>query len=82
MDREMSPQGSGVEQQPPIPCNHAEAKFFGGDQNPSAGPTAQGVSHEKCGYVWTGSLFLNGICAYAQAQETEAVRWQSAARFH
>ena len=73
MDREMSPQGSGVEQQPP--CNHAEAKIFGGDlANPSAGPTAQGVSHEKCGYVWTGSLYLNGICAYARAQATETVR--------
>jgi hypothetical protein len=32
------------------------------------------MSHEKCGYVWTGSLYLNGICAYARAQETEAVR--------
>ena len=75
MGWEMSPQGSGVEQQPPIPCNHADVKFFDGDlENPIAGPTAQGVSHEKCGYVWTGSLYLNGICAYALAQETEAVR--------
>ena len=75
IDWEMSPQGSGFEQQPPIPCNHSEAKFFGGDlENPSAGPTAQGVSHEKCGYVWTGLLYLNGICAYARAQETETVR--------
>ena len=70
MDWEMSPQGSGV---PSIPRNHTEAHNFGGKlENASAGDTV----------VWTGTLYLNGICAHAQASATEAVRNPYAHAFH
>ncbi|KAH9995761.1 hypothetical protein BJV77DRAFT_989920 [Russula vinacea] len=70
MDLEASPQGSGVERQPPIPRDYTEALNFGGDfANPSADPTAPGASREKCGDEWTGTLYwnLNAVCARTQA---------------
>ena len=70
MDLEASPQGSGVERQPPIPRDYTEALNFGGDfANPSAGPTAPGASRERCGDEWTGTLYwnLNAVCARTQA---------------
>jgi hypothetical protein len=74
MDAKESPQGSGVEQQPPIPRDHTGVLNSAGDfANPSAGSTAQGVSREKCGDEWTGILYLNGVCAHARAQASETV---------
>ena len=75
MDWEASLQGTGVEQQQPILRDHTETLNYGKNlAEASAGPTPQGVSREKCGDEWTGALYLNGICAHARAQATEAAR--------
>lgn len=72
---EVSPHGSGVEQQRPIPRGYMEAHNSGEDPaNPSAGPTGRGVSREMSGDEWNGTLYLNGVCAHARAHADETVR--------
>ena len=74
MDCEVSLHSSGVEQQQPI---HMEPIKSGGDlANSSAGPTAQGAfrDSEMSGDEWTGTLYLNGVCALVRAQPNETVR--------
>jgi hypothetical protein len=75
MDYEVSPHGSGVEQQQPIPRDHTKVLNSGGDlANISAGPAALEAVCEMSGDEWTGTLYLNGVCAQARARATEAVR--------
>jgi hypothetical protein len=61
----VSPHGSGVGRQESMPHDHMGAFNVSGNlADTNAGNTM----------LWTGTLYLNGVCAQARAPATEAVR--------
>jgi hypothetical protein len=73
VDLSVSRHGCGVEQQQPIPHDYMGASNASGDlANTNAGNTM----------LWTGTLFLNGVCAQARATKAEAVHDPYAHSFH